>query len=63
MENIYMNVLSIKLMSLPLMNVNNILEQLKENLNCATIITPCHLDTTSVYKVIKVLIEIERIKR
>ena len=32
----------IKLMSLPTMNVKNILEELKENLNCATIITPCY---------------------
>ena len=45
MENDYTNVLCIKLMSLPTMNVTNILKQLKENLNCATIITPCHLDT------------------
>ena len=37
-------------MSLPTMNVKNILEQLRENLNCATIITPCHLDTRSVEK-------------
>ena len=37
-----------KLMSLAKMNIKNILEQLKENLNCATIITPCHLDTRSV---------------
>ena len=47
-ENVYTNVLCIKLMSLPTMNVNNILEQLKKNLNCAKIITPCHLDTRSV---------------
>ena len=47
-ENVYTNVLCIKLMSLPTMNVNNILEQLKKNLNCAKIIPPCHLDTRSV---------------
>ena len=45
---LYTNVLCIKLMSLPKMNVKNILGQLKKNLNCATIITPCHLDTRSV---------------
>ena len=48
MENVYTNVLSIKLISSPTMNVKNILEQLKENLNCVTIITPFHLDTRSV---------------
>ena len=42
MENVYANVLCIKLMSLSRMNVNNISEQLKKNLNGATIITPCH---------------------
>ena len=46
--NIYANILCIKLMPLPTMNIKNILEQLKENLNCATIITPCHLDTRNV---------------
>ena len=44
----YTNVLCIKLMSLPTVKVKNILEQVKENLNCATIITSCHLDTRSV---------------
>ena len=47
MENVYTNVLCIKLISLPTMNVKNILEQLKENLYCITIIPTCHLDTRS----------------
>ena len=47
MENVYANVLCIMLISLPTMNAKNILEQLKENLNCITIIPPCHLDTRS----------------
>ena len=51
MENVYTNVLCINLMSLSTMNVKNILEQLKENLNCPTIITPSHLYTRSVKKI------------
>ena len=47
MENVYTNALCIKQMSLPTMNLKNTLEHLKESLNCATIIRPCHLDTKS----------------
>ena len=42
MENVYTNVLYIKQISLPTMNVKNTSERLYEGLTCATIITPCH---------------------
>ena len=46
--NCRVNVLCIKQMSLPTMNVKNTSEQLKKSLNYAKIITPCHLDTGNV---------------
>ena len=46
-------------MSLPIMNVKNTSEQLKETLNCATIITPCYSDI----RAIKILMEAERRKQ
>ena len=45
-ENVYTNALYIKQMSLPTIKATS--EQLKENLNCLTIMTPSHFNTRSV---------------
>ena len=45
-ESVYTNALYIKQMSSPTVKATS--EQLKENLNCLTIMTPCHFNTRSV---------------